>query len=67
MSICLKLTALLPEKTFVKVNRAIEESGFPMDLRAMKDADFSDLIQSLSEMDIHVQDREGEVVRIFCE
>jgi hypothetical protein len=33
----------------------------------MKDADFSELIQALSDMDIHVQDKQGETVRIFCE
>jgi len=63
----LKLTAFLPDKAYVKVNQALEENGFPLDLKAMKDADFSELIQALSEMDIHVQDREGETVRIFCE
>ena len=63
----LKLTAFLPDTACLKVNRALEENGFPLDLKAMKDADFTELIQSLSEMDIHVQDKEGETVRIFCE
>lgn len=63
----LKLTAFLPDKAYAKVNHALEENGFPLDLKAMKNADFSELIQALSEMDIHVQDSEGETVRIFCE
>ncbi len=63
----LKLTAFLPDKAYAKVNYALEENGFPLDLKAMKDADFSELIQALSDMDIHVQDKQGETVRIFCE
>ncbi|MBS1969203.1 MAG: hypothetical protein JSU04_02800 [Bdellovibrionales bacterium] len=63
----LKLTAFLPDKAYEKVNHALEENGFPLDLKAMKDADFSELIQALSDMDIHVQDKQGETVRIFCE
>lgn len=63
----LKLTAFLPDKAYAKVNHALEENGFPLDLKAMKDADFSELIQALSDMDIHVQDKQGETVRIFCE
>lgn len=63
----LKLTAFLPDKAYVKVNQALEENGFPLDLKAMKDADYSELIQALSDMDIHVQDKHGETVRIFCE
>lgn len=63
----LKLTAFMPEKAYEKVNQALEEKGFPLDLKAMKDADFSELIQTLSEMDINVQDKQGAKVRIFCE
>lgn len=63
----LKLTAFLPDKAYAKVNHALEENGFPLDLKAMKDADFSELIQALSDMDINVQDKQGETVRIFCE
>jgi hypothetical protein len=63
----LKLTAFLPDKAYIKVNQALEDSGFPLDLKAMKDADFTELIQALSEMDINVQDKQGETVRIFCE
>lgn len=63
----LKLTAFLPDKAYDQVNDALEKSGFPLDLKAMKEADFSELIQALSEMDIHVQDKQGETVRIFCE
>jgi len=63
----LKLTAFLPDKAYGQVNKALEESGFPLDLSAMKNADFTELIQALSDMDIHVQDKQGETVRIFCE
>lgn len=63
----LKLTAFMPDKAYEKVNHALEENGFPLDLKAMKDADFSELIQALSDMDINVQDKQGETVRIFCE
>ena len=63
----LKLTAFLPDTAYVKVNEALEKNGFPMDLKAMKNADFTELIQALSEMDINVQDKKGETVRIFCE
>ncbi|WP_413289614.1 SHOCT-like domain-containing protein [Bdellovibrio sp. HCB337] len=63
----LKFTAFLPDKAYDKVNDALEKNGFPMDLKTMKNADFTELIQALSEMDIHVQDKQGETVRIFCE
>lgn len=63
----LKFTAFLPDKAYDKVNDALEKNGFPMDLKTMKTADFTELIQALSEMDIHVQDKKGETVRIFCE
>lgn len=63
----LKFTAFLPDKAYDKVNEALEQNGFPMDLKTMKNADFSELIQALSDMDIHVQDKKGETVRIFCE
>lgn len=63
----LKLTAFLPENAYGKVNHALKENGFPLDLRAMKEADFSELVEALAEMDIEVQDKDGEQVRIFCE
>lgn len=63
----LKFTAFLPDKAYIKVNQALEEKGIPIDIRAMKETDFTELIQSLSEMDIQVQDKNGENVRIFCE
>lgn len=63
----LKLTAFLPESASAKVNEALEKHGLPMDLRTMKDADFTELIEALSEMEINVQDKGGENVRIFCE
>ena len=63
----LKLTAFIPDSAYKHVNHALEENGIPLDLRNMKDADFTDLIEALQEMEINVQSKEGEKVRIFCE
>ena len=49
-----------------KVNSSMAEHGVSIDLNNLKKEDIEVLIQSLVEMEINVDSKNGDKVRVFC-
>jgi len=62
----LKLSAVLPDEAKDKVGAALRDKGIDLDLRTARPEDIEELIESLAELTIDVDDRK-EKVRIYCE
>jgi len=62
----LKLTSLIPDQAMDQINRSMSEHGMSVDLANLKPEDIDELIESLREMEINVDGKNGDVVRIFC-
>ncbi len=61
-----KLASVLPHNAHGKVNHALREKGFDLDLKNVKSEDLDPLIEALTEMSIDIDSEDGKV-RIFCE
>lgn len=57
----IKLGALMPSKA----SEAVLEHGF--DLSALASLDHEELVQALAELEVDVEGKNGEKVRVFCE
>ena len=62
----IKLKALIPPEAATKVNEAMKSKGINLDLRHVKDEDIEGLIDSLSELEVDIQDGRQKV-RVFVE
>jgi hypothetical protein len=62
----IKLAALIPSALQDKVDGALKAKGLNFDLAKLKDGNFEQLVEHLSEVSIDV-DNEKEKVRIYCE
>ena len=61
----MKFTSLIPSEVSGQVENALKEKGVNLDLKSLKDMNAEELIQSLSELEIDVTDKER--VRVFAE
>ena len=43
------------------------EKGIPFDLNTLKKEDLDELIASLAEMEVNVDGRNGDNVKVYCE
>ncbi len=62
----LKLTSLIPDQAMDQINRSMSEHGMSVDLTNLKPEDIDELIESLREMEINVDGKNGDVVRVYC-
>jgi len=62
----IKLTALIPSVAADRVNEALGEKGFDLDLKKLKPEDLESLVDALSELEVDVKDKK-EKVRIYLE
>jgi len=60
------LGSLMPSEAKDKVNHALREKGITVDLNNLKSGDLDEVMSSLCELDISVDD-ENDKVRIYCE
>lgn len=60
----IKLKALLPPDAQDKINAKLNEKG--LDLEDFKDENFKDLLDALSELEVNVDDKKGDKVKIYC-
>ena len=69
------LIAALPKYLYVQVsgstgdnqiNRSMSEHGMSVDLSNLKPEDIDELVESLREMEINVDGKNGDVVRVYC-
>jgi len=57
----IKLSALLPREA----SEAIDQSG--VDLSKLAELEGAELLDALSELQVHVESKEGDEVHVFCE
>lgn len=62
----LKLTSLIPDQAMDQINRSMSEHGMSIDLANLKPEDIDELIEGLREMEINVDGKDGDVVRVYC-
>ncbi len=62
----MKLTSLIPREAGEKVSEALREKGVDLDVRNMKPEDLEEMIEALSELQVHVVSGK-EVVKVCCE
>ena len=61
-----RLASVLPSKATAKINEKLKENGIPIDVEKIKPADLDDLVNSLSELEVDIQDG-NDKVRIYVE
>jgi hypothetical protein len=63
----IKLKSLIPPSAMDKIGSQMREHGFQLDLNSLKQEDVEKLIDSLGEMEVNVDSKNGDTVRVFCE
>ena len=61
----LKLTSLIPAPAMEQINKSMAEHGIAMDFSNMKSEDVEDLIAALREMEVNVDAKNGDNVRVY--
>jgi hypothetical protein len=62
----LKLTSLIPDDVMGQINDSMREHGISLDLANLNKEDVEELIKNLREMEINVDAKNGDNVRIYC-
>ena len=62
----MRLTSLIPPKAMDQVNSSLEEHGMSMDLNNLTKEDIELLIEGLVEMEVKVDSKNGDKVRVYC-
>jgi len=63
----MKFTSLIPPMAMDQINEHMHEKGINFDLNNVRPQDLDDLIQSLADMEVNVESKDGEKVRVYCE
>ncbi len=63
----IKISSVMPSNVSTKINSELSDKGFNIDLNNIKTEDIDTLISHLSEMEVNVDSKDGETVRVFCE
>lgn len=63
----LKLTSLIPPQAMDEINEQMAEKGMSIDFTNFKPEDIDELIEALREMEVNVDGKDGEKVRVYCE
>jgi len=63
----LKLTSLIPPQAMDQINEQMAEKGMSIDFSNFKPEDIDELVQALREMEINIDGKDGERVRVYCE
>jgi hypothetical protein len=62
----LKLTSLIPPQAMEQINQSMSEHGMSFDLASFKPEDIEELIMALREMEVNVDSKNGDNVRVYC-
>lgn len=62
----LRLTSLIPPHVMDQINESMAEHGMSFDLSNFKAEDIEELLTALREMEINVDSKNGDNVRVFC-
>jgi len=63
----LKLTSLIPPQAMDQINEQMAASGMSIDFTNFKPEDIDELIEALREMEVNVDGKNGEKVRVYAE
>jgi Asp-tRNA(Asn)/Glu-tRNA(Gln) amidotransferase B subunit len=63
----LKLTSLIPPQAMDRINEQMAEQGMSIDFSNLKPEDIDELVESLREMEISRDGKDGERVRVYAE
>ena len=63
----LKLTSLIPPQAMDKINEQMADKGLSIDFSNLRPGDIDELMEALREMEINVNGKNGEKVRVYCE
>jgi hypothetical protein len=63
----IKLTALIPQHAQDKIDEALRDKGVNFDIKSIKKEDLEELIEALADMEVDVDGKQGEKVRVFAE
>ncbi len=62
----LKLTSLIPPLAMDKINDSMSEHGISVDLNNFKPEDVDELVTALRDMEVNVDAKNGDTVRVYC-
>ena len=62
----MRLTSLIPPKAMDQVNSSLEQHGMSFDMNNLTKEDIDLLIEALSEMEVTVDSKNGDKVRVYC-
>lgn len=63
----LRLTSLIPPQAIDKINEQLSANGISIDFSNLRPEDIDELIQALREMEVTVDAKNGDKVRVYCE
>lgn len=63
----MRLTSLIPSHAVDQINSSMKQRGIAFDLNNLRQEDIESLINSLGDMEVHVDSKEGDKVRVYCE
>jgi hypothetical protein len=62
----LKLTSLIPPLAMDKINDTMSEHGMSVDFNNFKPEDIDELIAALRDVEVNVDAKNGDTVRVYC-
>ena len=62
----MRLTSLIPPKAMDQVNSSLEQHGMSFDMNNLTKEDIELLIEGLREMEVTVDSKNGDKVRVYC-
>jgi len=62
----LKLTSLIPQQAMDQINDSMSQHGMSVDFSNFKPEDIDELVAALREMEVNVDAKNGDTVRVYC-
>ena len=63
----IKLSALMPKHASDKVKHHLHDHGVDVDLNDVRPQDIEQIIEHLGDMEVNVDSKDGDTVRVYCE
>jgi hypothetical protein len=64
----IKLSSLIPPQAYQKLNEKMTEKGVDVDInQILKNGDFEELIESMGDLNVDVNSKDGDKVKVFFE
>ena len=63
----MRLTSLIPPQAMNHINDSMGKHGMSFDFANLKQNDIEELIKNLTEMEVNVNSKNGDNVKVYCE